>query len=310
MAAPQILIDTTSQTFSGNRQPDPDICLLHTTEVWGWPPYAGGKEAPHVTVKPLPGVGIQVRVHRPATDYGKSLVNAPGGVETNKRGVWQIELMGTCDPSRKNEMYFWPEADDVVLAALAEFCRPTLLRFKIPAVALAPFLPYPKSYGSKAGQRLTFSQWNAARGICGHQHAPENDHGDPGAFPVARFINFLTQKGLNMPLSRDDAAAVWNTPLLVDTQKIFPSDKDGAVTPNRWVYNAGVWALQGRDRVTALQREFAAEAVRQEAFRETVLTALASGGVVDAEAIRAKVQEVVDKITISLETNSAEESPS
>lgn len=192
MTAPQITVDTTSQTFSGNRQPDPDLCLLHTTEVWGWPGYAGGKEAPHVTVKPIPGVGIQVRVHRPPTDYGKSLMNEPGGVETNKRGVWQIELMGTCDPSRKHEMYFWPDADDVVLAALAEFCRPTLVRFDIPMRAAATLLPYPQSYGSKSGQRLTFTQWNRARGLLGHQNAPENDHGDPGAFPMTRFIQHLT----------------------------------------------------------------------------------------------------------------------
>lgn len=205
-----ISIDTTSQTFSGSRQPDPDLCLIHTTEVWGWPPYAGGKEAPHVTVKPIRGVGIQVRVHRPPTDYGKSLANREGGVETNRRGVWQIELMGTCDPSRKGEMYFWPEADDAVLSALAEFVRPTLVRFDIPPVAVAPFLPYPKSYGSKGGQRLSFTAWNKARGICGHQHAPENDHGDPGAFPVARFIEFLKED--DMPLTDADAKKIWAYP--------------------------------------------------------------------------------------------------
>lgn len=305
-----IKVDTTSQVFSGSPQPDPDICLIHTTEVWAWPGYRGGLDAPQVTVKPIRGVGIEVRVHRPPTEYGRALVNAPGGVLTNTRGVWQIELIGTCDPSRKNEMYFWPEADDVVLEALAEFMRPTMLRFDIPAVALAPFLPYPQSYGNKAGQRLTFAQWNTARGICGHQHAPENDHGDPGAFPVARLIGFITKKGLNMPLNRDDVVALWNTPVLDDTQNVFPSDKDGVLTPNRWMYNSGVWSLQGRDRVTALQREFTAEVARQEAFRQTVLDALANGGIVDAEAIRAKVQEVVDKITISLATSSNEETPS
>lgn len=189
-----ITVDTTSQTFNGNPQPKPDICLLHTTEGMGWPPYAGGNEAPHVTVKPFPGKGIEVRVHRPWTDYAKALANRPGGVETNRRGVLQLELMGTCDPSARSRMYFWPEADDVVLEALADYLRPVLARFDIPAVALAPFLPYPKSYGSAGGQRLTFAQWNTARGICGHQHAPENDHGDPGAFPIARFIQYLTQE--------------------------------------------------------------------------------------------------------------------
>jgi hypothetical protein len=208
---PKITVDSTSQTFSGNRQPDPDLCLLHTTEVWGWPGYKGGTEAPHVTVKPLPGVGIQVRVHRPATDYGKALANREGGVETNRRGVYQVELMGTCDPSRKGELYYWPDADGVVLEALAEFLRPTFVRFDIPMVSVAPFLPYPKSYGSKGGQRLTFTAWNKARGICGHQHAPENDHGDPGAFPVARFIEFLKED--DMPTAKEIADEVLSRPV-------------------------------------------------------------------------------------------------
>lgn len=211
---PQISVDTTTQVFSGNRQPDPDICLIHTIEAWGWPGYKGGKEAPHATVKPIAGKGIQVRVHRPPTDYGKALFNAPGGVETNRRGVWQLELMGTCDPSRKREMYYWPDADAVVLAALAEFCRPTVQRFNIPAVALAPFLPYPLSYGSKNGQRLSFSAWNKSRGFCGHQNAPENDHGDPGAFPITRFFQFLdpTNQENDMQLDEFLKADVYANP--------------------------------------------------------------------------------------------------
>jgi peptidoglycan hydrolase-like protein with peptidoglycan-binding domain len=31
-----------------------------------------------------------------------------------------------------------------------------------------------------AKQRMSFAQWNSYQGICGHEHAPENDHGDPG----------------------------------------------------------------------------------------------------------------------------------
>ena len=190
----QITVDTTSQTFAGNPQPHPEICLLHTTEVWGWPAYGGGGTAPHQTIRPLPGVGIQVRVHRPWTDYAKSLANRPGGVETNHRGVLQVELMGTCDPDHADDLYYWPDADDVVLTALADHLRPVLAEFDIPPEMIADFVAYPDSYGFDAPQRLSFAQWNSARGICGHQHAPENDHGDPGAFPIARFINHLTQE--------------------------------------------------------------------------------------------------------------------
>ena len=40
--------------------------------------------------------------------------------------------------------------------------------------------PYPESYG-KGGQRFSFDRWRAFKGWCGHQHVPENTHGDPGA---------------------------------------------------------------------------------------------------------------------------------
>lgn len=249
-----ISVDTTSQVFTASRQPDPDLCLIHTTEVWGWPPYAGGGEAPHITVKPIPGKGIAVRVHRPPTDVGKSLANRPGGVETNRRGVWQMELMGTCDPSRKGQLYYWPDADDVVLSALAEYVRPTLVRFKIPFRAVAPFLPYPKSYGSKGGQRLSFAAWNAARGICGHQHAPENDHGDPGAFPIDRFIQHLNQED-DMPSAKEVADAILNAkvvpaPMLGEREQLIAIPRSSELAMR--------WALEARDN--AIQARKLAEA--------------------------------------------------
>ena len=41
--------------------------------------------------------------------------------------------------------------------------------------------PYPESFGSAGGQRMSGREWNGFKGVCGHTHAPENDHGDPGA---------------------------------------------------------------------------------------------------------------------------------
>ncbi|MBQ1164434.1 collagen-like protein, partial [Streptomyces sp. A73] len=37
--------------------------------------------------------------------------------------------------------------------------------------------------------RMSYSKWNNYRGHCGHQHVPENAHGDPGAFPMAAILN-------------------------------------------------------------------------------------------------------------------------
>lgn len=249
MTAPTITVDRTSQRFDGNPQPRPELLLLHTTEGSSWPPYAGGNEAPHVTVQPIPGKGIHVREHRPWTDYAKALANREGGVETNRRGVLQVELMGTCDPSARNRLYYWPGVDDVVLEALATYLRPTLDRFDIPPVAVAPFLPYPKSYGSKGGQRLTFAQWNKARGICGHQHAPENDHGDPGAFPVDRFITHLEGDIVTPQDRKDIAAEVMRTPIGKDINGV---ERDlgwavGAILRDGQRQNAAIAAIKAAD---------------------------------------------------------------
>jgi hypothetical protein len=41
---------------------------------------------------------------------------------------------------------------------------------------------------------MSFAEWEAFKGICGHQHVPENDHGDPGNFPIKRLIELVKAK--------------------------------------------------------------------------------------------------------------------
>ena len=189
-----VTVDSSSQRYGSSAQPEPDVLLLHTTEGMSWPAYSGGGEAPHDTVKPIRGKGIEVRRHISYDDYSRSLENAPGGAQTNRRGVIQVELRGTCDPVHRHDpdWYYWPDADDAVLQALADYYRPIMARYAIPAKAMGEFVAYPRSYGLHAPQRLTPAQWNTRQGIAGHEHAPENHHGDPGLFPIDRFIHFLT----------------------------------------------------------------------------------------------------------------------
>src|SRR5215471_17719630 len=49
-------------------------------------------------------------------------------------------------------------------------------------------LANPSSYGTSNGVRLSGSAWNAYKGILGHQHVPENDHGDPGDINIAAIM--------------------------------------------------------------------------------------------------------------------------
>lgn len=191
-----VTIDRTTQRYSSGPQEKPRCVLIHTTEGGSWPPYGGGGYAPHSTIKPLPGVGIQVREHIPFGQFAKALENRSGGVETNTSGVMQFELVGTCDERNPHGVYFWPDADDVVLEALAAYLGPIMDEYDIPAVSTVAWKAYnkgrrPSSYGLDNGVRLTGRQWLAYRGILGHQHVPENNHGDPGDFPIDDLLHHL-----------------------------------------------------------------------------------------------------------------------
>lgn len=187
-----LAVDSTTQRYTSGPQPEPDVWLIHTTEGMGWPGYNGGGHAPHDTIKAFPGKGIEVRRHYPYGQFSKALANTSVPGETNLRGVIQTELLGTCDPRYKDNpnWFYWPDADDVVLQALADYYRPILDLYDIPLQSV-PFLAYPASYGSRSGQRMSPRQFASFQGICGHQHAPENDHGDPGNFPIAKLLEML-----------------------------------------------------------------------------------------------------------------------
>lgn len=165
--------------------------VLHTTEGSGWTNYDSGKKAPHLTVKAIPGKGVQVRQHIGFNTSARALRNEDGGVQTNRDFAFQIELIGSCDPKNKGKVYYWPEADDAVLKDLyVKVIEPMSRGLGIPLSAPA-FQSYPASAGARSGSnnvRMSGHEWDVYSGWCGHQHVPENTHGDPGAFPWARML--------------------------------------------------------------------------------------------------------------------------
>lgn len=192
-----VTVNRTAQRYSSGPQATPRMVLLHTTEGMGWPGYGGGSSAPHATIRPIPGEGIEVREHIPFTQFAKALQNRPGGVQTNTSGVLQFELMGTCDERAASRAYYWPRADDAVLKALADYLRPIMATYGIPHTSDVTWKSYnrgqaPSSYGLSNGVRMSFEKWMTFRGICGHEHAPENDHGDPGDFPISTLLRHLS----------------------------------------------------------------------------------------------------------------------
>lgn len=198
------LADVKSQWFQDNFPgatmdlgPQRTVAVLHTTEGLSWPTYEGGATAPNLTG--LPPIGLRRgkwRQHFPFNKSSRALANLPGGVETNTLNAIQIELIGTCDPKHADswddkglyfagkDYVFWPKATkrqkNFVARMLADISEQTGLRLTAPK----EFLPYPRSYGSQAGNRLSFESWRQTTGVVGHQHVPENNHGDPGNLDV------------------------------------------------------------------------------------------------------------------------------
>lgn len=177
----------TSATFK------PNCGVLHTTEGFGWPGYGGGAKAPNYTANPnFATERLDWRAHFEDEESSRALENRTGGVETNTANAVQVELVGTCDPKNAKtwagkvagkDYIYWPNAPQWALKSLAEFIADMNKRHGIKIQGPASgFVAYPESYGP-GGQRFTFAQWRNFYGWCGHQHVPENDHGDPGALP-------------------------------------------------------------------------------------------------------------------------------
>jgi len=174
---------------------DPNAGVLHTTEGTSLPGYSGGATAPNYTAVPdFAAKRLRWFAHFPDERSSRALQNDAGGVETNTLNVVQVELVGTCDPrtaaswrAKGARFIFWPDAPDWALADLAHFIADMNRRhgIKVQGPGTGRWTPYPESYGA-GGQRFSFTAWRNFYGWCGHQHVPENDHGDPGALDWGR----------------------------------------------------------------------------------------------------------------------------
>ncbi|MEV5659788.1 hypothetical protein [Streptomyces flaveolus] len=214
--------------------------VAHTTEGRTVPSYADsqgrrGALAPTVTGLPdCKAKKIRWYQHYDVDESARALANKLGGVETNTANAFQIELVGTCDPKTRDtwvrsgykqnvDFVYWPEAPDWALAEIAWLVRWLNVNHGIPLTCVKNWLAYgkdsrrpgvtPASYGASPA-RMSMSAWRSFTGWCGHQHVPENDHGDPGSMDFARVIAIAkggqtaaTEED-TMPTAREVAAAI------------------------------------------------------------------------------------------------------
>jgi len=180
-----------------------NVIVWHTTEGTSLPSYSGGSSAPNFTAVPdFKAKRLVWYQHFDFDTSARALVNKAGGVETNTLNVCQVEIVGTCDPSahRKwgsTQHLYAPELPDWAIRDLGAFARWANEQHGVPLTSGMPFKAYPSSYGETA-VRMTGAQWSRFKGHCGHQHVPENDHGDPGAFPMAAVL--AAAKGGTTPI--------------------------------------------------------------------------------------------------------------
>lgn len=203
------LADTEAQWFADNfpgsqmnLSAATAVLVLHTTEGTSWPGYSGGASAPHYTALPdIVNKRLTWRAHFPDEMSSRALRNEDGGVETNTLNCVQLELIGTCDPKHQVswngdgerlagvDYLFWPDAPSWALLAVARFLADQHRRHGL-ALRSLRFDAYPASISSV---RMTGDQWRKYVGVCGHQHVPENTHGDPGDIDIIKLLAFAQE---------------------------------------------------------------------------------------------------------------------
>lgn len=183
--------------------------LLHTTEgasiASAVAAYRANNSWPHRTVDLRRRI---VAEHLALSVAARSLQNLPGGADaTNKDGdvLIQYELVGSAtNPASVGS----PEdLDWFGREVLGPDCR----AMGVPLVTTVRWIAYrstpPSSYGANNGVRLSPAAWDAYSGVLGHQHAPDNVHGDPGAIDINRIL-IAARGDDDMPLTKDDRKVI------------------------------------------------------------------------------------------------------
>ncbi|WP_405769339.1 hypothetical protein OG539_32880 [Actinacidiphila glaucinigra] len=285
--------------YAGNAM-ESNVIVWHSTEGTSLPSYGGGAEAPNFTAKPdFKAKRLVWYQHFDFDTSARALVNKAGGVETNTLNVCQVEVVGTCDPATHKRWgstphLYTPELPDWAIRDLAAFAKWANANHGVPLSSGLTFKAYPGSYGAN-GVRMTGGQWTGFTGHCGHQHVPENDHGDPGAFPMAAILsaakNGTTEEEDPMAgiTKKDIFDAVWSTDAMAPAK--------GAETKENPTWQAQSVLRDVAERVRAIQTA--------EAAQTAAITALAKlvGTGVDTAAVVAAVQSAIADAVIKVDVN-------
>jgi hypothetical protein len=154
---------------SGGHLGGPTKIVHHTTEgssaAGAFAAFKQHRSDPHFTVD-----GTAIFQHIDTEDAARALRNAPGGVQTNRDGAIQIEVVGFAGAPKRT----------ATLKNVARLCRWIEREHGVPRVwPSGP--PKPAVRGKDpGGHNRDAATWNSKSGHYGHSHVPENTHWDPG----------------------------------------------------------------------------------------------------------------------------------
>lgn len=239
----------------------------------------GAGMAPHLIWDPFTGRIAQMFS---ATSRSKAVVNAPGGVETNRKGDICIQI----------EILFFPycRVGGKVYATVAD----------TPCIGLDRIMAWLRSWGVPDVWPMGAPDWNSHRdagvwdtrsGHYGHSQVPENDHTDPGPMPAL----FTVQED-DMPTAQEVAVAVALEPVLRQY------DAQGHVLPDRTAslsdYLGGVQLAN--DRIEATLAKLQASLTAQAAAIQALATQLGQVHGVDTATVVAAVQQAIHDAVVDV----------
>lgn len=244
--------------------------VLHTTETTGLPGYGGGSTAPQLTVDPRRRRTWQ---HFDTALPGRALRHPPGTVETNNLHCVQIEIVAYSDEKIARQVGGVPvsELTAADLAYIASVMRWVEREHGIQATDHGlTWVRYPGTY-----RRMSERTWREFNGWCGHQHVPNNTHGDPSNINIGALLAGDDDVNLS-----DKVNNVWVPPAKPGAPATFTDD----VTVNEVLRRASrnFWlGVEFRDKINTLTEAVAANAATNAAIMAS-LQGLDAAGIQDA----------------------------
>lgn len=242
------------------------LCL-HSTETQSWPSYGGGcADAPTLTYH----TGLrQFRQHNEIGSSARALEDpTTTAVRENRDNVVQLEIIGYADTKIAASVGGLPihnlstgNLDDI--GALAGWLH---LEWGLPLQSTLTWKDYPGSAGLVNGVRLSSAEYDAYRGLLGHEHVSGNHHGDPGGINIARILLSANAYVARATASSAPSRGTVRPPVaVVPARPGLPVIHVGNVRPFRRnadvrAFSALLWAYQGPVYRAAMGRAWRSEA--------------------------------------------------